>query len=225
MDLPYKRTCSWMHVSIHNANNNAMNGVDGMKLLWEPFIILVTGLLLLKLTGRKAIAQTTMPQLIVMLSLGTILVQPIAQKGIVRTLVVVGVFVVTLFLMEYLEMKMNGLETILTGKSKVVIENGTINVHELQKLRMSVDQLETRLRLNGISKIDEIKTATIEPNGELGYELIDEAKPLTKKEFKKLMDEYMLGVKESQSIGQEKNESNIFAEIQGKNDEHPKYLQ
>ncbi len=196
-----------------------------MKLLWEPFIILVTGLLLLKLTGRKAIAQTTMPQLIVMLSLGTILVQPIAQKGIVRTLVVVGVFVVTLFLMEYLEMKMNGLETILTGKSKVVIENGTINVHELQKLRMSVDQLETRLRLNGISKIDEIKTATIEPNGELGYELIDEAKPLTKKEFKKLMDEYMLGVKESQSIGQEKNESNIFAEIQGKNDEHPKYLQ
>lgn len=214
-----------MHVSIHNANNNAMNGVDGMKLLWEPFIILVTGLLLLKLTGRKAIAQTTMPQLIVMLSLGTILVQPIAQKGIVRTLVVVGVFVVTLFLMEYLEMKMNGLETILTGKSKVVIENGTINVHELRKLRMSVDQLETRLRLNGISKIDEIKTATIEPNGELGYELIDEAKPLTKKEFKKLMDEYMLGVKESQSIGQEKNESNIFAEIQGKNDEHPKYLQ
>ncbi|MBD8007305.1 YetF domain-containing protein [Bacillus norwichensis] len=196
-----------------------------MKLLWEPFIILVTGLLLLKLTGRKAIAQTTMPQLIVMLSLGTILVQPIAQKGIVRTLVVVGVFVVTLFLMEYLEMKMNGLETILTGKSKVVIENGTINVHELRKLRMSVDQLETRLRLNGISKIDEIKTATIEPNGELGYELIDEAKPLTKKEFKKLMDEYMLGVKESQSIGQEKNESNIFAEIQGKNDEHPKYLQ
>ncbi|GIN92132.1 DUF421 domain-containing protein [Siminovitchia terrae] len=196
-----------------------------MKLLWEPLIVLIAGLFLLKVTGRKAIAQMTMPQLIVMLSLGTILVQPIAHKGVVQTLVVVGIFVVTLFLLEYLQMKINGAETILTGKSKVVVQNGTINVPELRKLRMSVDQLETRLRLNGISKVDDIKTATIEPNGELGYELKDEAKPLTKKEFKKLMDEYMLGVKESQTTGQKSNGANIFDEIQGENNDHPKYLQ
>jgi len=214
-----------MHVSIANANNNARNGVDRMKLLWEPLIVLIAGLFLLKVTGRKAIAQMTMPQLIVMLSLGTILVQPIAHKGVVQTLVVVGIFVVTLFLLEYLQMKINGAETILTGKSKVVVQNGTINVPELRKLRMSVDQLETRLRLNGISKVDDIKTATIEPNGELGYELKDEAKPLTKKEFKKLMDEYMLGVKESQTTGQKSNGANIFDEIQGENNDHPKYLQ
>lgn len=63
-----------MHVSIANTNNNFRNGVDGMNLIWEPFVVLIAGLFLLKLTGRKAIAQMTMPQLIVMLSLGTILV-------------------------------------------------------------------------------------------------------------------------------------------------------
>lgn len=196
-----------------------------MNLIWEPFVVLIAGLFLLKLTGRKAIAQMTMPQLIVMLSLGTILVQPIAHKGVVRTLVVVGIFVVTLFLLEYLQVKINGAEKIFTGKSKVVIENGTINVSELQKLRLSVDQLEMRLRLNGISKVDDIKTATIEPNGELGYELKDEAKPLTKKDFQKLMDEYMLGIKESQSMEQQNSASNIFTEIQGEQKSNPKYLQ
>ncbi|WP_144461348.1 DUF421 domain-containing protein [Siminovitchia fortis] len=196
-----------------------------MNLIWEPFVVLIAGLFLLKLTGRKAIAQMTMPQLIVMLSLGTILVQPIAHKGVVRTLVVVGIFVVTLFLLEYLQVKINGAEKIFTGKSKVVIENGTINVSELRKLRLSVDQLEMRLRLNGISKVDDIKTATIEPNGELGYELKDEAKPLTKKDFQKLMDEYMLGIKESQSMEQKNSASNIFTEIQEEQESNPKYLQ
>lgn len=107
----------------------------------------------------------------------------------------------------------------------MVVQNGTINVPELRKLRMSVDQLETRLRLNGISKVDDIKTATIEPNGELGYELKDEAKRLTKKEFKKLMDEFMIGVKETQATGPKSNGPNIFDEIKGENDDHPKQLQ
>ncbi|GIN20813.1 hypothetical protein [Siminovitchia fordii] len=51
-----------------------------MKLFWEPLIVLIAGLFLLKVTGRKAIAQMTMPQLIVMLSLGTILVQPMHRR-------------------------------------------------------------------------------------------------------------------------------------------------
>ncbi|WP_328588781.1 hypothetical protein [Siminovitchia acidinfaciens] len=79
-----------------------------MNLFWQPLVILIAGLFLLKLSGRKSIAQMTMPQLIVMLSLGTLLVQPIAQKGVGRTLVVVGVFIVTLLLLEYIQVKSNG---------------------------------------------------------------------------------------------------------------------
>ncbi|VEF48939.1 sporulation protein YdfR [Bacillus freudenreichii] len=196
-----------------------------MNLFWQPLVILIAGLFLLKLGGRKSIAQMTMPQLIVMLSLGTLLVQPIAQKGVGRTLVVVGVFIVTLLLLEYIQVKSNGAEKIFTGKSKIVIQNGKLDVAELRKLRMTVDQLEMRLRTSGISNMDDIKTATIEPNGELGYELKDDAKPLTKKEFKKLMDEYMLGVNKYQPESKAENASNVFAEIKGNHGNHPKYLQ
>ncbi|WP_328588782.1 YetF domain-containing protein [Siminovitchia acidinfaciens] len=100
-----------------------------------------------------------------------------------------------------------------------------MDVAELRKLRMTVDQLEMRLRTSGISNMDDIKTATIEPNGELGDELKDDAKPLTKKEFKKLMDEYMLGVNKYQPESKAENASNVFAEIKGNHGNHPKYLQ
>jgi uncharacterized membrane protein YcaP (DUF421 family) len=54
----------------------------------------------------------------------------------------------------------------------------------LKKLRLTVDQLEMRLRNQGISNIEDVKKATIEPNGLLGYELQEDAKPLTIGEFK-----------------------------------------
>ena len=61
--------------------------------------------------------------------------------------------------------------------------------------------------------------ATIEPNGQLGYELKDDAKPLTIGEFKKLMN-ISSQKNESQDAGQ-----NIFDEIYPNTPQkHPEYL-
>jgi uncharacterized membrane protein YcaP (DUF421 family) len=63
---------------------------------------------------------------------------------------------------------------------------------------------------------------TIEPNGQLGYELIEDAKPFTIREFKKLMK-----ISSQQSEGQDA-EQNIFDEIYPntpqKNPEYLNYL-
>lgn len=45
-----------------------------------------------------------------------------------------------------------------------------------------------RLRLLGISNINTIKYATLEANGQLGYELKDDCKPLTIKDLKNVID-------------------------------------
>lgn len=50
-----------------------------------------------------------------------------------------------------------------------------------------MDQLEMRLRQQGISNITDVKTATLEPNGQLGYELMRHAKPVTIGELEKLL--------------------------------------
>ncbi len=199
-----------------------------MKLVLQAFFILIVGLILLRFSGRKSISRMTFPQTVVMFSIGTLLVQPIAQKGIGRTIMVVSVFIVTLILLEYLQVKGDWLEKFFTGKSRVVIQNGELNVSELRKLRMTVDQLEMRLRTSGISKIEDVKTATIEANGQLGYELAEEAKPLTVGEFKKIMSMYKEENRRQFSQinnGSEGNDGNIFAEMTSEQREHPKYIQ
>ncbi|MDK8643941.1 DUF421 domain-containing protein [Niallia taxi] len=106
----------------------------------------------------------------------------------------------------------------MTGKSKIVIENGQIDYQILKKLRMTVDQLEMRIRTKGISNISDIQIATIEPNGQLGYELKKEAKPLTYGEFTKLIGG--INGNQNENSNQDNNEykePNIFQEIKNTN--------
>ncbi|MDF2557806.1 MAG: hypothetical protein K0R71_1634 [Bacillales bacterium] len=179
--------------------------------IWKSFGLIFSGILLLRISGRKSISQMTLAQTIVMISIGTIIVQPIVEKSVVRAISGAAIFVVSNVLIEYLEMKFNGVEKFITGKSKIVIENGNLKSNNLEKLRLTVDQLEMRLRNKGISKFEDIKTATIEPNGLVGYELKDHAKPLTVGEFKNILNLYF--PERFQNVPNTVNKDNFFEEI------------
>ncbi|WP_080846315.1 DUF421 domain-containing protein [Cytobacillus gottheilii] len=158
-----------------------------MNFALAALIMVFAGVLLLRLAGRKSISQMTLAETVVMISIGSIIVKPIVEQSVWKTVVAAGIFVAALVFMEIVQLKFNAVEKFITGKSKVIIQDGIIDIHQLKKLRISVDELEMRIRISGISKLENIKTATLEPNGQIGYELTDEAKPLTVGEFKRLM--------------------------------------
>lgn len=90
-----------------------------------------------------------------------------------------------------------------------------------------------RMRNQGISKMEGVKTATIEPNGQVGYELKEDAKPLTVGEFKQLMNQHFQKLSAlNQSMFSPdvptqqgtSNNLNIFQEIYSQQ-QNPKYLQ
>ncbi|WP_202080082.1 DUF421 domain-containing protein [Caldalkalibacillus salinus] len=158
-----------------------------MDFVWESIVLVLTGFILLRFAGRKSISQMTVATTVIMISIGSIIIQPIIEKSVLRTMGATAIFILILILVEYFEMKFNGLEKMLTGKSKVVIENGQLNVDTLRQLRLTVDKLEMQLRSKGITNLSQVKTVTIEANGQIGYELNDDEKPLTVGEFKKML--------------------------------------
>ncbi|MGN4718440.1 DUF421 domain-containing protein [Bacillus cereus group sp. MYBK226-2] len=196
-----------------------------MNFIWQSLILILAGILLLRIAGRKSISQMTLAQTVVMISIGTIIVQPIVEKSVSKAIASAFIFVVTVMFLEYLQLKSNAFEKFITGKSKVIIENGILNISNLTKLRLTVDQLEMRLRNQGISKIEDVKTATLEPNGQLGYELKDDAKPLTVRDFHKLMQSYSTNNKSLCDIYYEEEENNnIFQEVKKTNNQNHKKL-
>lgn len=193
-----------------------------MNFIWESFILILSGILLLRVAGRKSISQMTLAQAVVMISIGTIIVQPIVEKSVLKAIVSSLIFVISVVIIEYLQLKSNAFEKFITGKSKIVIENGILNVSNLKKMRLTVDQLEMRLRNQGISRVEDVKTATLEPNGQLGYELKEDAKPLTVGDLKRLIQPQFLNQNilsnNPTDLQVKSNNSNIFQEIDAQSD-------
>lgn len=183
--------------------------------IWKTTLIFIIGTFVLRIGGRKSISQMSTSQTIVIIALGTLLIQPVAGKGLFTTFLTAIVLIVLMIITEYLELHVDFFETLFSGKAVIVIENGKPDIKNLRKLRMSIDKLETRLRQAGISSIDDVKYATIEVSGQLGYELKDNKKPLTQEDFVKLMSEIsQLKTMISNEVKpQNKEESNIFKEI------------
>lgn len=186
-----------------------------MKIHWllQTILIFYVGTFILRIGGRKSISQMTISQTVVMIGLGSLLIQPITGNGLLITFIAAFVLSVLMILTEYLEVKVDFIETFFSGKAVMVIENGELNIRNLKKLRLPVDKLETRLRQSGISSIEDVKNATIEVSGQLGYELKDNKKPLTKEDFNMLMGEIF---KLKEALNKQNNSNNLFDEISSK---------
>ncbi|MEW9503316.1 DUF421 domain-containing protein [Jeotgalibacillus marinus] len=202
--------------------------------IWKSVLIVMGGTFLLRFAGRKSISQMTLAQMVITIEIGSLLVQPFTGKSVWTTLGVGGILVLTLIVMEYLQMKSDGVEKLITGKSKIVIENGMLNEKNLMKLRVTVDQLEMILRLQNVSKISDVKWATLEPNGHVGCELKEEAKPVTNKEFQSLQQDiqqlkqlFNLNSSPVQQQDQSTNEQDLFSEVDSNSHkiDPPKHLQ
>jgi uncharacterized membrane protein YcaP (DUF421 family) len=156
-------------------------------LILNAAIIIIAGVLILRIAGRKSISQMSISQTVIMISIGSLLVQPIGNRSIRNTLIIALVFVITLLILEFLQLKIRWFEVFINGKPKVLVKDGELMYENLKKVRMTVAKLEMRLRQKGVTKISDLKTLTIEINGEIGYELKDEAKPLTLKDLNQVL--------------------------------------
>ncbi|SFK20485.1 Protein of unknown function [Halobacillus dabanensis] len=154
-----------------------------MDWIWKAVLIIIVGTIILRIAGRKSISQMTLSQTVIMVGIGSLLIQPVAGKNIWVTFGVGGVLVLTLMVMEFSQVKFDFVERFLTGRSVPIIENGQLNEKNLKKLRFTVDQLEMKLRQMNITSIEDLKSATLEPNGQVGYELKEEKRPATKKDM------------------------------------------
>ncbi|RHW37532.1 DUF421 domain-containing protein [Lysinibacillus yapensis] len=194
-----------------------------LSLVWQTFLIFFVGMIILRIGGRKTISQMTIPQTVMMIAIGTLLIQPVSGNGLWPTFGIAALLVLFLIITELFEMKFDKVESAFSGKAVPVIENGVLMEKNLKKLRLTVDKLEERLRNAGIASIEDVQYATLEANGQIGYTLKLEKQPATKEDIQKLIHFIQSG-----QLVKANNQSqdNIFTETFHQNeDEPPKHLQ
>ncbi|WP_434750011.1 DUF421 domain-containing protein [Paenibacillus amylolyticus] len=194
-----------------------------MDWIWKSVLLVLIGMILLRIAGRKSISQMSVATTVIMISIGTTIVQPIANHELGKAIGSASVFIATLLVVEQLQIKFNMFERLMSGRSKVVVENGKVIIPNLKRMRYTMDQLEMHLRQEGIQSIDDLQTATVEPNGQLGYILKRHARPVTIGDLEEILRSYTLTstpavnqqqeYNNSQTSSASANSTDIFEEV------------
>ncbi|MEH7664633.1 YetF domain-containing protein, partial [Bacillus velezensis] len=138
---------------------------------WKSVVMIAVGTFLLRIAGRKSISQLSVTQTVIMISIGSIIIQPFIEHNLWETIFAAAIFIAVLILMEYLEIKSSFFEFLFSGKTVAVVRNGKIIPENLKKMRFTESQLSMRIRQEGLGDIQDFKYVLLEPNGQIGYEL------------------------------------------------------
>ncbi|AYF06678.1 MULTISPECIES: DUF421 domain-containing protein [Bacillus] len=161
-----------------------------MNMILESIILIFTGMIALKMTGSTSVSQMTRAEIIIVVSIGRIIVEPVLSRKVVPSIFAAVIFASILLIIHYFELKSRKVEQFLNGSSIIIVENGEIVKENLMKAKMSEQQLYMQLREKGIHDLKSLQQVTAEPNGRIGFQLLEKAQPITFEMLEKILDQH-----------------------------------
>jgi uncharacterized membrane protein YcaP (DUF421 family) len=140
-----------------------------LELAVRTTIIFVYTLVLLRMLGKRGVAQLSLFEITIIIGLGSAVGDPMFQADVplLHAMVVIGVVVILYRLFMTLLRRSDSFERFVEGTPSCLVTNGRIDIEALEKERLSQEELFEILRLAGISQLGEVKRAYLEQSGEL----------------------------------------------------------
>ncbi|MBW8682741.1 DUF421 domain-containing protein [Chitinophaga rhizophila] len=150
-----------------------------VEVLIRALIIYIFLLVIIRLLGKRMSGQLTITEMAVMLTLGAIISVPMQmpERGILHGMLML-LFVlgfqrgITWFIF-----KSKKTEALTQGKMSMLIKDGELQVKELDKIRISKEQLFAILREEGIFQLGEVKRLYQEATGNFSIYRFDKPRP------------------------------------------------
>jgi len=139
-------------------------------------IVLIRTLLLyaivivaMRLMGKRQIGQLQPFELVVTLLLSELAAIPMENPGIplIYGLTPILTLLTAQVILSFISLKSERARSLICGTPNVLIENGKIMEHELQRLRYNLSDLLEQLRANNIPNVADVEFAILETSGQL----------------------------------------------------------
>lgn len=155
--------------------------LNGAKLI-VGFIAL---LVVIRLLGKKHLAQITPYDIIYLLVFGGILEESLYDEKVSIFMFLFAVFVwaTAIYVVEKAVAISNPLRKVIKGEADRLIDNGKINKKLFDKNQLEMEQLRTMLRRQGIFSLREVRDLFIEPGGDITVNQYAKYKPVANEDM------------------------------------------
>ena len=145
--------------------------VPWLEKIVRPVLVYAFLIIGLRIAGKRELAQLNPFDLVVLLTLSNTVQNAIIGNDNSVTGGFLGA--ATLLVVNYLVVRFvynhRKLEEIVEGKSDVLIFQGRLNLKALESELITLEELESAARKQGIATLEEVETATIEPGGAISF--------------------------------------------------------
>ncbi|MBQ8551610.1 MAG: DUF421 domain-containing protein [Clostridia bacterium] len=119
--------------------------------------------------GKRQIGELQLSELVTTILLSELASQPITDSQIPFAFAVIPIAVLLSLevIISFAVTKVPFLKPIFDGKPSILISHGVIDKAEVAKVRISLEELLSSLRIEGIGDISEVDYAILEHNGQL----------------------------------------------------------
>ena len=133
----------------------------------RTLIIYVILVFTMRILGKRQLGELEVSELITTILLSEIASLPIANQDIPLSYAIIALITIMSFEVSasFLTSKFPSLKNILSSPPSTLIYKGKINQKELEKNRISPEELISELRLKNITDISHVEYAILEQNG------------------------------------------------------------
>ena len=149
-------------------------------------IIYFTVVFIFRFVGKKQIGEMQPGELVLAMMLSDLATVPMQSLGNPLTNGLIPIF--TLMIIEviitFVSQKSIFIRKMFTGSPSLLVNKGKIEIGEMKKMRINIDDLYEQLRSSGYMSVSEVEYAILETNGQLSVVPKSDNKPVTLKDLK-----------------------------------------
>ena len=142
-----------------------------MDIVGRGVVVFVFLFLLMRIMGKRELSSLEPFDLILLVILGDAVQQGLTQDdySLTGAMLAVGTIAVLQIATSYANFKFPRLRSLLDGEPLVVVQDGRPIVKNLDRERLTADDLAVAARREGIAKLDDVAWAVIEPSGTISF--------------------------------------------------------
>lgn len=142
-----------------------------MDIVLRAAFMFVVLFLLLRVMGKRELAQMTPFDMVVLIVLGDLVQQGVTHNDFSVTAATLAVvtFAFLAVVMGWLTYRFPSLEPLLEGSPRVLVRDGDLLEGQMRRDRITRREIESEMRLTGIAHIADVRWAILEPNGKISF--------------------------------------------------------
>jgi uncharacterized membrane protein YcaP (DUF421 family) len=169
LNIPLKilfmeKTFEWQRVLM-----NDLPAIFLLEVIFRTAVMFFVLLAALRFTGKRGVKQLSIFEIVIIIALGSAAGDPMFYEdvGILPAVAVFAVVISFYRLVTWLTGKSKWFETLLEGRTELLIENGFFSVLKFEKEAIAQDEFFSELRLRSIDHLGQIRYAFLEPSGNI----------------------------------------------------------